>query len=94
MATADAADLSNIGTLFAFALVSLGVIILRRTQPDRKRVFKVPFVPWFPLISIILCGGLMTGLTVITWGRFIGWLILGLLIYIFYSRHRSEFAKK
>jgi len=94
MATADAADLANIGTLFAFALVSLGVIILRRTQPDRKRIFKVPFVPWFPLISIILCGGLMTGLTVITWGRFIGWLVLGLLIYYFYSRHRSEFAKK
>jgi APA family basic amino acid/polyamine antiporter len=94
MATADAADLSNIGTLFAFALVSLGVIILRRTQPDRKRIFKVPFVPWFPLISIILCGGLMTGLTVITWGRFIGWLVLGLLIYYFYSRHRSEFARK
>jgi basic amino acid/polyamine antiporter, APA family len=94
MATADAADLSNIGTLFAFVLVSLGVIILRRTQPERKRVFRVPFVPWFPLISIILCGGLMTGLTVITWGRFIGWLVLGLLIYIFYSRHRSEFATK
>jgi basic amino acid/polyamine antiporter, APA family len=94
MATADAADLSNIGTLFAFVLVSLGVIVLRRTQPDRKRVFKVPLVPWFPLISIILCGGLMTGLTVITWGRFIGWLIIGLLIYFFYSRHRSEFAKK
>jgi APA family basic amino acid/polyamine antiporter len=94
MATADAADLSNIGTLFAFALVSLGVIILRRTQPERKRIFKVPFVPWFPLISIILCGGLMTGLTVITWGRFIGWLVIGLLIYYFYSRHRSEFAKK
>jgi basic amino acid/polyamine antiporter, APA family len=93
MATADAADLSNIGTLFAFALVSLGVIILRRTQPNRKRVFKVPFVPWFPLISIVLCGGLMTGLTVITWGRFIGWLVIGLLIYYFYSRHRSEFAK-
>jgi basic amino acid/polyamine antiporter, APA family len=92
-ATEDAADLSNIGTLFAFALVSLGVIILRRTQPDRKRVFRVPLVPWFPLISIILCGGLMTGLTVITWLRFVIWLGLGLLIYIFYSRHRSEFAK-
>ena len=48
----DAADLSNIGTLFAFALVSLGVIILRRRQPDRPRVFRVPFVPWFPLISV------------------------------------------
>jgi basic amino acid/polyamine antiporter, APA family len=93
-ATEDAADLSNIGTLFAFALVSLGVIILRRTQPDRQRIFRVPLVPWFPLISIVLCGGLMTGLTVITWLRFIVWLVLGLLIYIFYSRHRSEFATK
>jgi APA family basic amino acid/polyamine antiporter len=93
-AISDAADLSNIGTLFAFVLVSLGVIILRRTQPDRKRVFKVPFVPWFPLVSILLCGGLMTGLTVITWLRFVIWLGLGLLIYIFYSRHRSEFHKK
>jgi len=93
-AISDAADLSNIGTLFAFVLVSLGVIILRRTQPDRKRVFQVPFVPWFPLISILLCGGLMTGLTVITWLRFVIWLGLGLLIYIFYSRHRSEFCKK
>ena len=93
-AISDAADLSNIGTLFAFVLVSLGVVILRRTQPDRKRVFRVPLVPWFPLISIVLCGGLMTGLTVITWLRFVIWLGLGLLIYIFYSRHRSEFAKK
>ncbi len=92
-AISDAADLSNIGTLFAFVLVSLGVIILRRTQPDRKRVFRVPFVPWFPLISIVLCGGLMTGLTVITWTRFVSWLVIGLLVYIFYSRHRSEFAK-
>ncbi len=90
----DAADLANIGTLFAFVLVSLGVIILRRRQPDRKRAFRVPFVPWFPLISIVLCGGLMIGLTVITWLRFVIWLGLGLLIYIFYSRHRSEFAKK
>jgi APA family basic amino acid/polyamine antiporter len=89
----DAADLSNIGTLFAFVLVSLGVILLRRRQPDRKRAFRVPFVPWFPLISILLCGGLMTGLTVITWLRFVIWLGLGLCIYIFYSRHHSEFAK-
>ena len=89
----DAADLSNIGTLFAFVLVSLGVILLRRRQPDRKRAFRVPLVPWFPLISILLCGGLMTGLTVITWLRFIIWLGLGLCIYIFYSRHHSEFAK-
>jgi len=89
----DAADLSNIGTLFAFVLVSMGVILLRHRQPDRKRGFKVPFVPWFPLISVILCAGLMTGLTVITWLRFIVWLVIGLIIYLFYSRHHSEFAK-
>jgi APA family basic amino acid/polyamine antiporter len=90
----DAADLSNIGTLFAFVLVSLGVIFLRRTQPDRPRAFKVPFSPWFPLMAVILCGGLMTGLTVITWIRFFGWLALGLIVYVFYSRRHSEFAGK
>jgi APA family basic amino acid/polyamine antiporter len=89
---ADAADLSNIGTLFAFVLVSLGVIMLRRTQPERRRPFRVPFVPWFPLISVVLCGGLMTGLTVITWLRFVIWLAIGLTIYFTYSRFRSEFA--
>jgi len=90
----DAADLSNIGTLFAFVLVSLGVVFLRRRQPDRPRAFRVPMVPLFPLISVVLCGGLMTGLTVITWIRFFVWLALGLLIYFFYSRNHSEFAKK
>src|SRR3984893_5633764 len=89
----DAADLSNIGTLFAFVLVSLGVIFLRRNQPERPRSFRVPLVPWFPLISVVLCGGLMTGLTVINWLRFFIWLGLGLLIYVFYSRHHSEFAR-
>lgn len=85
----DAADLSNIGTLFAFVLVSLGVIFLRRKEPNRKREFRVPLVPWFPLISVVLCGGLMTGLTVITWIRFLVWLVIGLVIYSFYSRKRS-----
>ena len=88
----DAADLSNIGTLFAFVLVSLGVIFLRRSQPDRPRGFRVPLVPLFPIVAVVMCGGLMMGLTVITWARFFGWLILGLVIYIFYSRRHSEFA--
>ncbi|MDT8070065.1 MAG: amino acid permease [Terriglobia bacterium] len=90
----DAADLSNIGTLFAFVLVSIGVIVLRRTQPNRPRGFRVPLVPLFPLIAVVLCGGLMTGLTVITWVRFFVWLGIGLLIYFFYSRRHSEFAPK
>jgi basic amino acid/polyamine antiporter, APA family len=91
-AVSDAADLSNIGTLFAFVMVSFGVLILRRRQPERKRGFRVPLVPWFPLMAIFLCGGLMTGLTVITWIRFVVWLVLGLIIYFLYSRKGSEFA--
>jgi APA family basic amino acid/polyamine antiporter len=90
----DAADLSNIGTLFAFVLVSLGVLVLRRTDPKRDRQFKVPLVPWTPIAAIVLCGGLMTGLTVITWIRFFVWLVIGLLIYWLYSRRHSEFATK
>ncbi|HXZ28017.1 MAG TPA: amino acid permease [Terriglobales bacterium] len=89
----EAADLSNIGTLFAFVLVSLGVLVLRRTQPDRPRGFKVPFVPLFPILSVVLCVALMSGLLVITWARFFAWLIIGLVIYFSYSRFRSEFAK-
>jgi APA family basic amino acid/polyamine antiporter len=80
--------------LFAFMLVSLGVIFLRRNQPDRPRAFRVPMVPWFPLISIVLCAGLMMGLTVITWIRFVVWLVIGLLIYAGYSHKHSEFAGK
>src|SRR5205814_3549919 len=88
----DAADLSNIGTLFAFLLVSLGVIVLRRTQPERPRGFRVPPAPWFPLISVVLCIGLVSGLLVITWVGFFIWLAIGLAIYFLYSRHHCEFA--
>jgi len=90
----QAADLSNIGTLFAFVLVSLGVIFLRKHQPDRPRAFRVPLVPLFPIISVVLCVGLMAGLLVVTWMRFFGWLALGLIIYFSYSRRHSEFAAK
>jgi APA family basic amino acid/polyamine antiporter len=86
-------DLSNIGTLFAFMLVSIGVIILRYRDPHRRRGFRVPFGPVIPLLSVGFCFLLMAGLPIITWIRFFGWLALGLVIYFFYSRHRSEFAK-
>jgi APA family basic amino acid/polyamine antiporter len=88
----EAADLSNIGTLFAFVLVSLGVLFLRRAQPGRPRGFKVPWVPVFPIISVVLCVSLMAGLLVITWLRFFGWLAIGMVIYWLYSRRHSEFA--
>jgi APA family basic amino acid/polyamine antiporter len=83
------ADLSNIGTLFAFIVVSAGVLILRRTQPHRRRSFKVPFSPVMPIVSVLCCFGLMLGLPLETWIRFVLWLIIGLVIYFLYSRARS-----
>ena len=83
------AELSNIGTLFAFVIVSIGVIVLRRTQPDRPRSFRVPLSPVTPLVSVACCFGLMLGLPLETWIRFVVWLIAGLFIYILYSRKRS-----
>jgi APA family basic amino acid/polyamine antiporter len=87
------ADLSNIGTLFAFVLVSIGVIVLRYRDPHRRRGFRVPGGPVIPALSVIFCLLLMTGLPIRTWYRFIIWLVIGLVIYFFYSRHRSEFAR-
>jgi APA family basic amino acid/polyamine antiporter len=83
-------ELVNIGTLFAFFLVNVGVIILRRTRPDMPRPFKVPFVPVFPLIGAALCVYLMTRLPGSTWARFAIWLGLGLLIYAFYGYRHSR----
>jgi basic amino acid/polyamine antiporter, APA family len=88
------ADLSNIGTLFAFVLVSIGVVILRVRDPDRRRGFRVPGGPVIPVLSIIFCGLLMAGLPIITWARFVIWLVIGLAIYFGYSRHRTEFSPK
>ena len=87
------ADLSNIGTLFAFVLVSIGVIVLRFREPERHRGFRVPGGPIIPALSVIFCFLLMAGLPIITWMRFLVWLVIGLAIYFLYSRHRSEFAK-
>ncbi len=86
------ANLSNIGTLFAFVLVSTAVIILRYREPERHRGFRAPLGPVFPVLSILFCVILMMGLEVMTWAAFFVWLALGLLVYFFYSRHRSEFA--
>jgi APA family basic amino acid/polyamine antiporter len=84
------ADLSNIGTLFAFIVVSAGVIVLRRTQPDRPRGFRVPGAPALPLLSIVSCLVLMTALPLETWVRFFVWLIAGLAVYYFFGRKHSE----
>jgi APA family basic amino acid/polyamine antiporter len=85
-------NLSNIGTLFAFVLVSIAVVILRYREPERPRAFRVPFGPVFPVLSIVFCIVLMMGLEIMTWMAFFAWLVAGLFIYFLYSRHRSEFA--
>jgi APA family basic amino acid/polyamine antiporter len=82
------ADLTNIGTLFAFIVVSAGVILLRRSQPDHARSFRVPWVPLLPLLSILCCLLLMLSLPLETWIRFFVWLAIGLAIYFSYSRRR------
>jgi APA family basic amino acid/polyamine antiporter len=86
------ADLSNIGTLFAFILVSAGVIVLRKKQPQRPRSFRVPLVPWLPLISIGSCLVLMMSLPLETWLRFFIWLVIGLVIYLLFGKKHSELA--
>jgi len=86
---AEVVDLTNIGTLFAFVLVSAGVIVLRRIEPDRVRPFRAPWVPFTPIVSIVSCLYLMVQLPTITWIRFAIWLALGLLIYFFYGKGHS-----
>jgi len=91
---AEVVDLTNIGTLFAFVLVSAGVILLRRQEPDRARPFRAPLVPLTPVISILTCLYLMLQLPRITWIRFGVWLLLGLVIYFTYGMRNSRLAKK
>ena len=86
------ADLTNIGTLFAFILVCIGVVVLRRTDASRPRPFRVPFVPVFPILGVILCFVLMLSLPLETWIRLFVWLVIGLTIYFLYGRHHTEFA--
>lgn len=83
-------DLTNIGTLFAFILVCVGVIILRARDPHRERSFRVPLHPVVPVLGIISCAFLMTGLPLITWERFGIWLVVGIVIYLLYGRVRSK----
>ena len=86
------ADLSNIGTLFAFALVGAAVLILRYKQPDRHRSFRVPGGPFAPVMTILTCLLLMAGLPITNWIRFFVWLIIGLFVYYFYGRKHSTLA--
>ncbi len=87
---AEIVVLVNIGTLFAFFICNIAIIVLRRTRPDLERGFRVPFVPVFPIIGAGLCVYLMLDLPIDTWIRFVVWLALGLVIYFLYGRRHSR----
>ena len=89
-----AAELTNIGTLFAFVLVAIGVFILRRTSPDTPRKFKVPWYPVVTVACVLICIYLMLALPWPTWVRFFIWMAIGLIVYFIYSRHQSKLNPK
>jgi APA family basic amino acid/polyamine antiporter len=91
---AELAELVNIGTLFAFVVVSIGVAVLRRTRPDLPRAFRAPLVPVVPALAVLACLWLMLNLAVETWLRFAAWLLVGLVFYALYGARRSRLARR
>ena len=87
-------EMVNVGTLFAFVLVSAGVIVLRKTRPDLPRGFRVPLVPLVPILAVLACLWLMLNLTAVTWLRFVIWMALGVVVYFAYSRRHSLLGRK
>ena len=86
-------ELVSIGTLFAFVVVALGVIVLRRTRPDLERPFRTPGVPWLPIISALASFALMASLSAETWIRLVIWMVLGLLLYVGYGYRHSRLRR-
>ncbi|SHG46665.1 amino acid permease [Streptoalloteichus hindustanus] len=87
-------EMVNVGTLFAFVLVSAGVLVLRRTRPDLPRAFRTPWVPVVPILAILTCVWLMLNLTVMTWVRFGLWMVAGVVVYFAYGRTHSVLARR
>jgi APA family basic amino acid/polyamine antiporter len=88
------AELVNIGTLFAFVVVAIGVIILRRTRPDLHRSFRTPLVPLVPILSVLASLWLMVNLPAETWVRFAVWMVIGFFIYFLYGRSHSRLGRQ
>jgi APA family basic amino acid/polyamine antiporter len=89
----EVVELTNIGTLFAFILVAIGVIVLRWTRPDHPRPFRTPWVPLVPALAVLLCGYLMLQLPALTWLRFVVWLAAGFVLYFVYGYRHSALRR-
>jgi APA family basic amino acid/polyamine antiporter len=87
-------ELVSIGTLLAFVIVCAGVWVLRRRRPDMERPFRAPWVPFVPIMGILISGALMASLPLDTWLRLIVWLVIGMLVYFGYSRHHSRVRQR
>jgi APA family basic amino acid/polyamine antiporter len=87
-------EMTSIGTLLAFVMVCLGIIILRKQQPDLERPFKTPFVPLVPILGILTCVLMMVSLPFDTWLRLIVWLAIGFVIYFFYGKKNSKLRRE
>ncbi len=85
-------DMTSIGALFAFILVSIGVIIMRKKEPDAPRPFKTPLVPLIPILGILFCSAMIIGLGWANWSRLIVWLLLGLIVYFGYGRRHAHIS--
>ena len=90
----ELAELVNIGTLFAFSVVAIGVVILRRTRPDLPRGFRTPLVPLVPILTVLACFWLMLNLPLETWVRFLIWMAIGFVIYFVYGASHSRVGRR
>src|SRR5664279_5633812 len=86
----DIGKMVNIGTLLAFVIVCIAIMILRKTNPDQARPFRTPWVPFIPIMGILFNGYMMYKLGWVNWARLIIWLLIGLVIYFVYGRHNSR----
>lgn len=87
-------DMTSIGTLFAFVLVCIGVVIMRKTDPNTPRPFKTPFSPVVPILGALVCLAMIIGLGAENWIRLIVWMLIGLVVYFAYGRHHSKLQKQ
>jgi APA family basic amino acid/polyamine antiporter len=85
-----AGDLTSVGTLFAFVLVSAGILIMRKSDPKADRPFRTPLVPIVPMLGVLICGGLIISVDTTTQLTAAGWMLIGFVIYFIYSRKNSH----